>query len=130
MSAPPRSAGSKAAASWAPDRGEVIWIDHNPQAGQEMRDVHPLLVLSSKAFNERTGIVVGLPMTSAASNETNPFAIGLDDPAGVRRYVLTHQPKSFDWRARGARPHKWGRVPAGRLREALDSLGQILGLSP
>lgn len=35
-------------------------------------DVHPLLVLSAKMFNERTGIVIGLPMTTAAFNETNP----------------------------------------------------------
>ena len=32
--------------SWLPDRGEVIWIDHNPQAGREMKDHHPFLVLS------------------------------------------------------------------------------------
>jgi MYXO-CTERM domain-containing protein len=25
-------------AAWVPDRGEVIWIDHNPQAGREMKD--------------------------------------------------------------------------------------------
>ncbi|MCX5955026.1 MAG: hypothetical protein NTW51_01130 [Cyanobacteria bacterium] len=27
--------------AWAPDRGDVIWIDHNPQAGREMKDHHP-----------------------------------------------------------------------------------------
>jgi mRNA interferase MazF len=40
-----------------------------------MKDMHPMLVLSPKPFNERTGIVIGLPMTPAAFNETNPFAI-------------------------------------------------------
>jgi hypothetical protein len=42
-----------------------------------MRDEHPMLVLSTKAFNDRAGIVIGLPMTPAASHETNPFAIKL-----------------------------------------------------
>ena len=46
--------------SWCPDRRDMIWIDCNPQAGREMRDVHPLVVLSPRAFNERTGIVIGL----------------------------------------------------------------------
>jgi hypothetical protein len=27
--------------AWVPDRGDVIWIDHNPQAGREMKDHHP-----------------------------------------------------------------------------------------
>ena len=63
------------ATRWVPDRRDMVWIDFNPQVGSEMRDVHPLLVLSSKTFNERTGIVIGLPMTHASSNETNPFAV-------------------------------------------------------
>ena|SRR5438094_5223780 len=69
---------------WAPDRRDMIWINCNPQAGREMRDIHPLLVLSPKAFNERTGIVIGLPMTTAAFNETNPFAVKFASPRGRR----------------------------------------------
>ena len=56
---------------WVPDRRDMIWIDCNPQAGREMRDIHPLLVLSPKAFNERTGIVIGLPMSTAAFRESD-----------------------------------------------------------
>ncbi|SFO80072.1 type II toxin-antitoxin system PemK/MazF family toxin [Pseudomonas borbori] len=65
----------KRTAAWTPDRQDVIWIDCNPQRGQEMRDVHPFLVLSPKAFNERTSLVIGLPMTTASYNADNPFAI-------------------------------------------------------
>ena len=64
-----------AASAWVPDRRDIIWIDFNPQAGREMRDLHPMMVLSPKAFNDRTSIVIGLPMTTAESNESNPFAI-------------------------------------------------------
>jgi len=67
---------------WTPDRRDMIWINCNPQAGREMKDIHPLLVLSPKEFNERTGIVLGLPMTTAAFSETNPFAVKF---AGARR---------------------------------------------
>lgn len=69
-----------AGALWAPDRRDIIWIDCNPQVGREMKDLHPMLVLSPKAFNERTGIVIGLPMTTAAYNDTNPFAIKFKGP--------------------------------------------------
>jgi mRNA interferase MazF len=44
--------------AWCPDRRDMIWIDCNPQAGREMKDVHPLVVLSTREFNERTGIVM------------------------------------------------------------------------
>ena len=85
---------------WSPDRRDMIWINCNPQAGREMKDIHPLLVLSARAFNERTGIVIGLPMTTAPFNDTNPFAVKFVGPKGVASYILGHQPKSFDWRIR------------------------------
>jgi mRNA interferase MazF len=89
--------------SWCPDRRDMIWID--------CKDVHPLVVLSPRAFNERTGIVIGLPMATAAYNDTNPFAAKFEGPRGVASYILGHQPKSFDWRARNAKPHPFKKVP-------------------
>jgi mRNA interferase MazF len=59
--------------SWCPDRRDMIWIDCNPQAGRKMKELHPLVVLSPRESNERTGIVSGLPMTTAAYNETRPI---------------------------------------------------------
>ena len=82
--------------TWVPERRDIIWIDCNPQAGREMKDVHPLLILSPREFNARTGIVIGLPMTTATYNRTNPFAVAFTGPKGVESFVLTHQPKSFD----------------------------------
>lgn len=113
---------------WVPDRRDMIWIDCNPQAGREMRDVHPLLVLSPKAFNERTGIVIGLPMTTADYNATNPFAIAMTSPRGATSYVLAHQPKSFDWRARRAKPHPWKQAPADVYERACATLNQIIAI--
>ena len=119
--------------AWVPQRGEVIWIDCNPQAGAEMRDFHPMLVLSTGPFNERTGIVVGLPMTTAGYNASNPFAVpagpvGSGRKAGQLAYILCHQPKSFDWRARGAKPHPMGALAQPLLEQACTVLNQILQL--
>jgi mRNA interferase MazF len=116
------------AASWIPDRGDMIWIDFNPQAGAEMKDEHPMLVLSTKIFNGRTSIVIGLPMTHAASNETNPFAVKHVGAKGEVGYVLTHQPKSFDWRSRRARPHPWKRVPPTVFEAACEGLNSIISI--
>lgn len=114
---------------WSPDRRDMIWIDFNPQVGSEMKNEHPMLVLSPKAFNERTGIVIGLPMTHTPSNETNPFAIKFTTTKGEVSFVLTHQPKSFDWRKCGARPHPWKQVPAHLFEAACESLNGIVSIA-
>lgn len=112
--------------SWCPDRRDMIWINRNPQAGREMKDVHPLVVLSPREFNDRTGIVIGLPMTTAAFNDTNPFAVRINDLKGAASYILGHQPKSFDWRARAAKPHPWRQVPEESFNLACETLNQII----
>lgn len=104
---------------WVPDRGEIIFIQYNPKAGTEMPDDHPMLVFSAKAFAEKTGIVVGFPMTHAKTHEDNPFAIKAPGPKGEVGYVIVNQPKSFDWRARNARPHPWGTGNTKLLKDAL-----------
>lgn len=98
-----------------------------------MRDVHPFLVLSPKAFNERTSLVIGLPMTTAAYNADNPFAVAAGiaggRKAGRTSYVLCHQPKSFDWRLRGGAPHPMKRITDARFAEVLALLNQIVQLA-
>jgi len=114
------------APSWVPDRRDIIWIDFNPQVGREMKDLHPMLVLSPKAFNDRTSLVIGLPMTTASYNDTNPFAIRFSGPKNVDSYVLAHQPKSFDWRLRRAKAHPWKQVPPSVFEAACETLNQII----
>lgn len=117
---------------WSPNRQDIIWIDCNPQVGQEMRDVHPFLVLSPRIFNARTSLVIGLPMTTAEYNANNPFAITVGKVAvkGVKKisYVLCHQPKSFDWRARHAKPHPLSVMNDELFSQVCDRLNQIIQL--
>lgn len=120
------------AQSWSPDRGDIIWIDCNPQAGQEMRDLHPFLVLSPRIFNDRTSLVIGLPMTTAAYNADNPFAVAVGKTMKKKTeqvsYVLCHQPKSFDWRVRKAKPHELGTLSETAFLQVCQRLNQIIQL--
>lgn len=116
------------AAHWVPERGEIIYIQHSPQKGKEMPGVHPLLVASPKAFNARTHVVIGFPMAHAASNADNPFALAVTGPKGEVGYVLTFQPKSFDWKERDATPHPWGGPHTDILAAALRKLDAICGI--
>ena len=93
---------------WVPERAEIIFIQYSPHVGQEMPDEHPMLVVSAKAFADKTGIVVGFPLTHSERHADNPFAISAPAAKGDLGYLLVSQPKSFDWRERNARPHPWG----------------------
>ncbi len=97
-----------------------------------MRDVHPFLVLSPAIFNDRTSLVIGLPMTTAAYNADNPFAVAAGKVAGRKpgqiSYVLCHQPKSFDWRLHGAKPHPLGIMSEALFVQACSRLNQIIQL--
>jgi mRNA interferase MazF len=115
---------------WVPDRQEIIWIDCNPQAGREMRDVHPFLVLSPRVFNDKTSLVIGLPMTTAEYNSDNPFAVAVGKASGRKSglpsYVLCHQPKSFDWRLRKARTHTLGALSKVLFVQVCERLNQVI----
>jgi mRNA interferase MazF len=92
-------------------------------------------VLSPKNFNDKTSLVIGLPMTTAEYNADNPFAVSVGNASGKKAnkksYVLCHQPKSFDWRVRSAKPHPH---PLGALKNTLfvkvcERLNQIIQLT-
>ncbi|HEY4745069.1 MAG TPA: type II toxin-antitoxin system PemK/MazF family toxin [Desulfuromonadaceae bacterium] len=118
---------------WVPERRDIIWINCNPQAGNEMRDLHPFLVLSPRAFNERTSLVIGLPMTTADYNADNPFAVAVGNAPGKKHgktsYVLCHQPKSFDWQSRKASPHPLKRLDESLFAECCARLNQIVQIA-
>ncbi len=109
--------GKAAVNPWVPDRRDVIWINFSPHVGREFSDMHPMVVLSPRAFNLRTSIVIGLPMSTATSNATNPFAVDNSKTATEPSYIICNQPKSLDWRMRGAKPY-----PSGRVRESVFQL--------
>ena len=95
-----------------------------------MCDIHPFLVLSPSAFNERTSLVIGLPVTTAEYNADNPFAVAAGPVTGRKTgkssYVLCHQPMSFDWRVRAAKVHPIKRLPDARFAEVCVVLNQII----
>jgi mRNA interferase MazF len=98
-----------------------------------MRDVHPFLVLSPRIFNEKTALVIGLPMTTVEYNSDNPFAVAVGQAsgrkAGKTSYVLCHQPKSFDWRLRKARAHPLRALSGALFAQVCERLNQIVQIA-
>ncbi len=67
------------------------------------------------------------------SNKDNPFTVAIGKVRKGRSlvpaYVLCHQPKSFDWRARNAKPHPMGQLAENVFAEACMILNQIVQLA-
>jgi mRNA interferase MazF len=87
-------------AAYVPGRGDVVWIDFNPQAGHEQAGRRPALVISPLAYNSKVGLALLCPITSQVKGY--PFEVRVPEGLGVSGVVLTDQVMSLDWRARRA----------------------------
>ena len=83
--------------SYIPERGDIVWLDFNPQLGHEQRGRRPALTLSFKAYNEKIGLALFCPITSKVKGY--PFEVELELKK-IKGSVLCDQIKSLDWRER------------------------------
>ena len=107
---------------YVPDRGDIVWIEFNPQAGHEQAGHRPALVLSPAAYNRRSGLMLCCPMTT--QRKEYPFEVVVDHTDGQDSIVLADQVKSLDWRARKA--IKKGTAPITAVEETLSKLHTLL----
>ncbi|MBI3469784.1 MAG: endoribonuclease MazF [Candidatus Solibacter usitatus] len=105
-----------------PDRGDVVWLDWDPQAGHEQGGHRPALVLSPRSYNGLVGLALFCPLTS--QEKGYPFEVPLPAGSKARGAVLADQIKSFDWRARSA--HLMTRLPEDLVEEVLVKLSLLL----
>lgn len=110
---------------WVPEYRDIIGMNFDPQVGREMKDWHPLLVLSPRSFNRKEGIVWGLPMTTKPYNASHPLAIDVSRVANETSYVLCHRLGSYDWQQRDAKPHSLGKLSDTLLDKINARLGQL-----
>lgn len=79
-----------------PARGDLVWLDFDPQAGHEQAGRRPAIVLSDSDFNHLTGFAVVCPITNEVKNY--PFEVPLPEGSAFPGAVLTDQFKSLDIR--------------------------------
>ena len=105
-----------------PDRGDLIVMDFDPQAGHEQMKRRPALVLSPAAFNDAFGLAFVAPVTTKSKGHA--FEVPLPGDSRIKGVVMVHQLKSFDWRSRRARAA--GKVSAQVLADATEIVRDIL----
>ena len=106
----------------APERGDLIWLEFDPQAGREQAGHRPALVLSAKAYNERVGLALVCPVTSRVKGY--PFEVMLPAGGRITGVVLSDQVRSLDWRARNAVAA--AKAPPAVVADVLANLHRLL----
>ena len=101
-----------------PERGDIVWLDFDPQLGHEQAGRRPALVLSHREYN-LLGLVIVCPMTSRIDKPW-PFLV----PVEVGSAVIADQIKCLDWRSRRAEIK--GKAPEEVIERALAMLSRII----
>jgi len=108
--------------NYIPDRGGVIWISLNPQAGHEQSGRRPVLVLSPAAYNGKVGMAIMCPITDQIKGY--PYEVEIPSGLQVTGAVLSDQVKCLDWRARKA--EFMCKLPSKVIIEVLKKLNTLL----
>jgi mRNA interferase MazF len=107
---------------YVPRRGDIIWLQFTPQAGQEQSGRRPAWVISPEPYNRRAGLALVCPVTSEVKGY--PFEVVL--PAGLHATgaILTDQVKSLDWRPCKAK--RVCTVPSNVLEETIARILAVI----
>ena len=106
---------------WVPDEGEIIWLQFDPQAGREQAGHRPAIVLTPAAYNDKAGLLLGIPLTTRIKGYPFEVPIAGNPPA----VALVDHVKSLDWQARMAK--RKGRISASELEDIRQTLRALIG---
>jgi len=109
-------------AGYVPERGDIVWITLDPQAGHEQAGRRPAVVLSPSTYNDKVGLAILCPITSQSKGY--PFEVQIPSRLAITGVILADQVKSLDWRARKA--EFAGTLPATTITEVLQKLNTLL----
>ncbi len=106
-------------------RGEIRWADLNPVRGHEQAGRRPVLVLSHDVFNERSGTVIGVALTSQEPRAGFPVTLE-SRAAGLtkRSWIKISQIRTLSFDRIG---QLIARASEEELARVLDGLNEILG---
>ena len=106
-------------------RGEIRWADLNPVRGHEQAGLRPVLVLSQDVFNDRSGTVIAMALTSQPQRAGFPLTLELTGPALPKRsWVKISQIRTLAVERIGKRI---GRAAPEDLAQVIDGLLEIVG---
>src|SRR2546427_1359789 len=105
-------------------RGDIYWADLDPTRGHEQAGQRPVLILSNDIFNQRSGTVIAMALTSQPQRAGFPLTMELESvKLGKRAWVKISQVRTLSFRRLG---RKLGRVSPEELERLVEGLNDII----
>ena len=105
-------------------RGEIRWADLNPTRGSEQAGLRPVLVLSHDVFNERSGTVIAVALTSQEPKAGFPLTLETKAPGLPKRsWIKISQIRTLATERIGRR---MARASEEELEKVVDGLNEII----
>ncbi|MBE0645002.1 MAG: type II toxin-antitoxin system PemK/MazF family toxin [Bacteroidetes bacterium] len=106
-------------------RGEVRWADLNPVRGNEQAGQRPVLILSQDVFNERSGTVIAVAITSQAPRAGFPLTLEVEQAALPKKsWIKISQIRTLSVERIGRR---LGRIAPEQMALVIEGLNEIIG---
>ena len=106
-------------------RGEIRWADLSPTRGREQAGLRPVLILSQDVFNERSGTVIAMALTSQAQRAGFPLTLELESRGLPKRsWLKISQIRTMSVERIGK---KIGKASPEEIEQAIVGLNEIIG---
>ncbi len=106
-------------------RGDIVWADLDPARGREQAGRRPVLVLSHDVFNERSGTVIGVALSSQPPRAGFPLTLELrSKELRKRSWAKISQIRTLSVERIGRR---LGRATPEELSQVIEGLTEIVG---
>jgi len=106
-------------------RGDVLWAGLNPVRGHEQAGRRPVEIPSEDVFNERSGTVIAVAVTSRQPTAGFPLTLEIQSTKLPKRsWVKMSQVRTLSTARLGRR---LGRLAPDELKLVIEGLNEILG---
>lgn len=106
-------------------RGDIVWADLNPTQGKEQTGKRPVLILSQDVFNEKSGTVIAVALTSQSQRAGFPLTFELKSKKNLKpSWVKISQIRTLSVLRIGK---KIGEASEAELDSVIEGLNEIIG---
>jgi mRNA interferase MazF len=106
-------------------RGDIYWAELNPAVGHEQGGQRPVLILSHDVFNDRSGIVIAIAITSQEPRAAFPLTLEITSAKLPKRsWARIGQIRTLSVERLGRRV---ARVAPEELERVIEGLNEIIG---
>jgi mRNA interferase MazF len=106
-------------------RGDIVWANLDPTISNEQQGLRPVLVVSQDIFNEKSGTVIAMAITSKPQKAGFPLTLELKSKSLPKKsWVKISQIRTLSIKRIGK---KIGKADSDELNRIFEGLEEIIG---